>query len=542
MLWLAAHFPLLGFEVQRGDEAGRPAVLVRDNRVVQADDLALQAGVAVGSTLATAHSIASGLLHFQHDADLVAKRLEVLGQATYRFSSQVSLALPDALLIEGSGSLALFGGDQAFRKAVSRLYEHLEHAHRLATAPTPLAALILARADYGERPGDPMTTMRTVPVAALDLADKEQERLANMGIRRVGQLLELPTDELGKRFSAELIDTLHRLTGRRADPRDSIAPAERFHARLHLPEPIRDKNALLFPMRRLADQLAHWLQARCLGTGRLIWTYAPFAGPALKLEVHFASPRTDAKAFLALTRLQLEGAQLPEEVLTVSLQAGRIAPLSPASTDLLALADDRGASTTELVDRLAAKLGTEAVVGIAHGGRPSPRTRLALASPCRPSAPRASPAEANRPLWLLDPPRPVDAERFDLLDGPERIDVGWWGGRRPLARTGVLRGNGPVRRPLLAVPRPRTALVSARVRGMTVGRRRQSGRRCLVEPVERSGPVTHPLAVRCTMRVSSTPLEASKPMALSRPPEVREDRSSSTSGPLPRSACGHGGC
>ena len=34
--------------------------------------------------------------------------------------------------------------------------------------------------------------------------------------------------------------------------------------------------------------------------------------------------------------------------------------------------------------------------------------------------------EVNRPLWLLDPPRPVNAKRFRLLDGPERIDVGWW--------------------------------------------------------------------------------------------------------------------
>ena len=34
--------------------------------------------------------------------------------------------------------------------------------------------------------------------------------------------------------------------------------------------------------------------------------------------------------------------------------------------------------------------------------------------------------EVNRPLWLLDPPRPVNAQRYRLLDGPERIDVGWW--------------------------------------------------------------------------------------------------------------------
>ena len=444
MLWLAAHFPLLGFEVQRDDaddEASRPAVLVQDNRVCQADERALKAGIALGSTLATAHSIAPELVHFPRDSDREARQLEVLAQATYRFSSEVSLALPDALLIEGSRSLRLFGGCTALKRAVSQLYGRLGHAHRLATAPTPLAALILSRSGLGDHSGEAMVTVRGAPLAAMDLTEKELERLANMGMTRVGQLLELPKGELGKRFSAELVDTLDRLTGHRADPRVTIKPEERFHSRLHLLEPIRGKDPLLFPMRRLADELSHWLNARCLGARTLIWSYAPFADHAVTLEVRFASPRTDAKSFLSLTELQLDRAELPEEVMTVSLQAGQITPLSLASEDLLALADDRGnTSPAELVDRLAAKLGTGAVAGLgtaddhrpelawrrrAPGSRRGMRTG-ALAHNRRAQAANEPAAEVERPLWLLDPPRPVHAKAFKLLDGPERIDVGWW--------------------------------------------------------------------------------------------------------------------
>ena len=211
---------MLGFEVQRGDDdADRPGVLVQDNRVCQADERALQAGIALGSTLATAHSIALELEHFPYDAELLAKHLEVLAESSYRFSSEVSLAPPDALLIESSRSLRLFGGRAALRRAVSQLYDRLGHAHRLASAPTPMAALILSRAGLGDHSGDPMETVRAAPLAAMDLTEKELERLANMGMTRVGQLLELPMGELGKRFSAELVDELDRLTGRRADPR-----------------------------------------------------------------------------------------------------------------------------------------------------------------------------------------------------------------------------------------------------------------------------------------------------------------------------------
>ena len=443
---------MLGFEVQRSsDDVARPSVLVHENRVCQADEHALQAGIALGSTLATAHSIAPELVHFPYDTERQTKQLEVLAQATYRFSSEVSLAPPDALLIESSRSLRLFGGREALRRAVSQLYERLGHAHRLATAPTPMAALILSRAGLGDRPGEAMETVRAAPLAAMDLSEKELERLANMGMTRVGQLLDLPMDELGKRFNAELVDELGRLTGRRADPRETIAPAERFHSRLHLLEPIRGKDPLLFPMRRLADELSRWLKARCLGARTLTWSYAPFADQAVALDVRFASPRTDSKSFLSLTQLQLEGAELPEEVMTVSLQAGQITPLTPASEDLLALADDRGnTSQAELVDRLAAKLGTGAIAGLSTADDHRPELAWRWQAPgARASRPAGSPArhgiragtpahhglanaspesttEVNRPLWLLDPPRPVNAQRYRLLDGPERIDVGWW--------------------------------------------------------------------------------------------------------------------
>ncbi|HXI35839.1 MAG TPA: DNA polymerase Y family protein, partial [Burkholderiales bacterium] len=33
-----------------------------------------------------------------------------------------------------------------------------------------------------------------------------------------------------------------------------------------------------------------------------------------------------------------------------------------------------------------------------------------------------------RPLWLLEPPRPLGAAQFALLAGPERIECGWWDG------------------------------------------------------------------------------------------------------------------
>lgn len=431
MLWLAAQFPMLGFEVRPLDaeQADRPKVLVQDGRVAQADERALDAGIAVGSKLATACSIAPGLLHFALDVEAEQKRLHRLARATYRYSSLVSLAPPDALLLEARASLRLFHGLTALKERLAALYSGLGHESRMATAATPLAAQALARAGFPDGAGG---ALDAVPIACADLSPQTLERLENIGVFRLGELRELPVRELGKRFERELTDYLARLAGRKADPRRAILPPERFASSVHLLDPIRGKEALLFPMRRLATELERWLALRGLGATALRWTFAPAGGATASLEVRLAEPRADAASFLALSRLQLDKAHLPEEVMSVYLRARRTLPMSSAAADLLALAesDARAASRAELVDRLTAKLGEDALASLALADDHRPERAWRRREPMAASTRRPSPVDgAERPLWLLDPPRPVRVDAFDLRTGPERIDGAWWSER-----------------------------------------------------------------------------------------------------------------
>ncbi|MDR2216682.1 MAG: hypothetical protein LBE59_12695, partial [Nevskiaceae bacterium] len=61
------------------------------------------------------------------------------------FTSRVTVEPPDALLLELRGSLRLFGGLHALVKSLRAVFAL---PLRLAMAPTPLAALVLARAGY----------------------------------------------------------------------------------------------------------------------------------------------------------------------------------------------------------------------------------------------------------------------------------------------------------------------------------------------------------------------------------------------------------
>ncbi|MCY4059552.1 MAG: DNA polymerase Y family protein [Gammaproteobacteria bacterium] len=433
MLWLALHFPMLGLE-ERLDtfdgSATEPAVLVEDNRVVQANEGAQQAEIVLGSTLATANSILPALNHFNRDPAAEHERLSWLAQMAYRYTPRVSPAPPDALLLEVRGSLRLFGGMKALVDKVAADCRRCGHEQSWAVATTPLAALMLARAGMGIVVEQPVrTALNGVPLVHGDLPPKDLERLANMGITRVDELLGLPGRELGKRFGPALIDYLARLTGQKADPRAFIEPSEQFHSSIHLLEPVRGKDALLFPMRRLATELARWLARRSFGTRRLTWTIKPLSGTAAVLTIEFAQPRRDDLSFLNLSKLKLTSADLPEEVMSVSLRADFIAPFENALADLWGMTAGKTATPAELVDLLAAKLGGDAVRDLRtlddHRPEYAWRTDQAGARTVRASG--SGPAMGHsRPLWLLDPPKPVDAGLFELVSGPERIETGWW--------------------------------------------------------------------------------------------------------------------
>ena len=441
MLWLALHFPMLGLEERLGAfdvDTSEPAILVADNRIVQVNESARKAEIALGGTQATANSILPGLKAFSRDPLAEHERLAMLAEVAYRYTPRVSPAPPDALLMEVRGSLGLFGGLQALVDGLVADCQRLGHGPGLAVATTPLASLILARAGSrnvseasAEKPIE--TALRGVPLVHSDLSPRDLERLANMGITRLDELLTLPRGELGKRFGPALIDYLVRLTGQKADPRAFIEPRERFQSSVHLLEPVRGKDALLLPMRRLAAELARWLARRRFGARLLIWTVKPLTGPAAVLTVEFAQPRRDDQSFLGLSRLKLDSVDLPGEAMSVSLRADFIAPFNTPFTDLFGMAENNAPGHAELVDLLAAKLGGGAVRGLRFVDDHRPEHAWSTERAGRQERRRATDGPTcfggSRPMWLLDPPQPVDAGYFELMSGPERIETGWWNGR-----------------------------------------------------------------------------------------------------------------
>ena len=506
MRWLAVHLPMFALEViQAGQNTRAPTVLVEGSRVLLGNRAALQTGIGLQSTLATACGICPHLIHYQRDPGKELKHLQLLAEMCYRFTSRVSLEpsqgmrAASGLLLEAGGSLKLFGSMNAWQSRVAGLCRELGHAAVLRTAATPSAALALARASASR--------LSDVALIHTELAGSEVESLSNMGIKTLGPLLQLPEAELGQRFGARLINYLGRLAAVVPDPRHCIEPQPMFASSLNLLDPITDKGALLFPMQRLLSELQCWLIGRQLGAGRLLWRFAPHeSATGVSMPVRFAAARQRKVDFIDIVRLALNRAELPENVLQIGLKAGSLVPWTTHSQTLFrsppgqsggrspqpgsargypsqeespqpgsargypsqeespqpgsarghpsqkktqpgsarGYPPQKNEAPTELIDRFIAQLGETGCSGIATTGQYAPEQAWRLCRVGEACGSLDGHGRVDRPLWFFDSPQRVNRKEFEVLRGPERLQTSWWRHAEGSHRDYyvVRRGNG----------------------------------------------------------------------------------------------------
>ena len=461
MLWACLLLPSLALDVfARAHDGAMPFVVTnggRHPRVVAANGAACEAGIRREQLLSAALALAPDVVVRERDAAAEAAALADVATMLLAFTPNASLAPANAIVAEIAGSLRLFGGLAPLARALLRQAHSRGYEATLAVAPTPTAALLLARAakttpvlDAEALPA----ALAELPLALLDCDADVLATLAAAGVTTFGAALALPRAGLARRFGPELVGLLDRALGRAADPRDPYVPPPRFRRRLPLPAPVDGVEALQFAVNRLVGDFADWLTARGLGAVRMSLalvheryvrergtppTIATFAlGAPARMPAHLST----------VLRERLARVALPAPVESIVLAGDETAPLASRNLGLLP-EDGVDAAVVPLVERLRSRLGDRVVTTLAlqdeHRPEQAAREAPALPAPPGTKAPRASrPARGKaassaatdtvppRPLWLLDCARPLgvvlEAAPWVLRDGPERIESGWWDG------------------------------------------------------------------------------------------------------------------
>lgn len=441
MLWLALLLPDLplqiftrgGIDLPLAVTAGHPRPLV-----VAANARARGLGVEAGQGIAAALAIAPSL-HLQ--ARVPALEAETLAEVACwagAFSPRISLVPPDAVLLEIEASLRLFGGADAIADAIRSGLGRLGLEGALATAPTPLAARWFARAHAGTTgapPRDWRSRLDALPLALLGdgtgVAPATLELLAGVGLHTLGEIRLLPRAGLARRQASAVIDTLARARGDLPDPQPWFVPPPQYAHRIALPAAVSDTEPLTFAARRLFAGLAAWLASRHAAVDHCLLELIHERHPATRVAIVTGAPCRDESRLALLAREHLARLELAAPVEALRLVADTPLPFAPRPDDLFGHPGRARDSAVLLLDRLRARLGSDAVHLLETRADHRPEvawadTATAAQLPAGPGGSASASVRPARPLWLLPEPQPLAAESVTLVDGPERIEGGWW--------------------------------------------------------------------------------------------------------------------
>ncbi len=428
--------------LQSQEQQQQPQVLCssegqRGPYVVQANAAAHAAGIRLGMPAVSASTLVPELRQRDYDAKREAAVLKRLAQWLYQDIAHIALYPPQGLLLEVQHLQLLYGGYQGVQQQLQRRLRRLAVNVVLAAGYSPLVARILAQSGCSllsaEREQLQAALARVSIVSSL-LPAQQQQQLQDAGIVQLGDLLRLPVSELGARFGRSMVSYVAQLRGELCPPQQYFEPPAKFRERLDLLAEVASWQQLLFPLRRLLQQLEAFLQSRQLSITAFVLLAHHREGPPTRVRIAFALPLWRSRDMQQLVQLQLERQRLTTPALELSLHADEFSERQASTSNWFPNKQDAHYRQQEeqqlqrLFGKLQARLGEDAV------------QQAQALTDWRPEAAQSWQAGAEtalsvkpevslpRPVWLLSEVEPITIQHWQLHWGPERIQSGWWDG------------------------------------------------------------------------------------------------------------------
>jgi len=446
--------------MQEAAQAACPPLVVshRENntqRVAALCERAEALGLGHGMGIAEARAMHPGIEVVEADPVADRRLLESLADWCDRYTPLVALDGDDGLFLDITGCAHLFGGEKALLDDILLRLADQGFDARGAIASTPGAAWALAHLASPAliASGEETQALAPLPLAALRLPPQIRAALQGVGLRSVGQLIGAPRAPLARRFGKELLMRLDQALGaieEAVSPRLPVAPlsVERM-----LAEPIVTVEAVEALLLPLAASLKGDLERRGEGARLIQLTLFRVDGEVRRFRVGTSRPMRSPDQVVRLLHEKLTAGA--EELDSgygfelIRLSALETARFEAEQTDLAGEGEAEEASLAFLADRVAARLGAQALCRPRPVESHIPERAVAMVSfAAMPAvaAPAPQPAvDAIRPLRLLPHAEPIEVfatevpegpplnfrwrrlvHRVAGAEGPERIAPEWW--------------------------------------------------------------------------------------------------------------------
>jgi len=446
---------------QRSAPDPRPLVVTgkRGNveRLTAIDTAAAQLGLTPGLALAEARARYPDLaVVAEHSAD-DRRLLDGIADWCQRYTPLLAIDPPDGLLLDIAGCAHLYGGEESLLADLIARMAAFGFATRAAIASTIGAAFATAR--FGPAgivaPGEERIALAPLPMAALRLPEETVAALRRVGLKRVGDILDLPRAPLAARFGDHVLRQLARALGAEREPLNPLLPIAAYVAEQPFAEPIGREDDVLRVIERLAARLKPMLERRGEGARRIELALFRTDGAVRRIAVATSRPVREPPDVRALYVERLASlADALDPGFGFDLARLSVITAEPCSPEQIGLGESsEDADLDRLIDRLSARLGARRVTRLIANDSHIPELAAAAVPAQAGTADagwaafrrfRAQVELSPRPLRLLAKPEPIEAiatipdgppVRFRwrralheviAADGPERIEGAWW--------------------------------------------------------------------------------------------------------------------
>ncbi len=422
-------------------------------RITAVNDAAAKAGAVTGQRLVDIRAISPDIVNFAADSDGDRKTLERLTLWSQRWGPWSMMDGNDAILLDVTGAAHLWGGALSLLTDIERRFGARGFQARPAMGVTAGAAWALSH--YGRRhdiadSDNPLLTLGALSVAALRLEPDILTLLRRLGLKRINDLHAVPRESLARRFrnhrnpQTNPLIRLDQLLGKNPEPMIPLYRTDPPHVSRRLLEPILHRILLDQILHDLAGDMVRELEAQRLGARRLeLRAYRVDGDVAVRL-LELASATRDAAHIARLFAAKLDDIDAGFGFDQVDLISTWSEPLA-LSQELLDGGQAKGTTLPQMLDRIAARLGPDAVRRPAAKASHIPERSFQWSAPQdQQSAYQGELGFHDRPLKLLEYAEPImviyatpegvprqfrwrgTQHEITRSEGPERLAPEWW--------------------------------------------------------------------------------------------------------------------
>lgn len=255
----------------------------------------------------------SPLVGIDHELSLAHKRDELRTLSSLHYGITIDL----------TGTEKLHGDIDLLCQRVDALFQHRA---RISAAPTIGGAWALSH--FGPhtpcvaRSIPALTEALThLPIRSLRVDRLCLERLADVGVYTVGELLSLPRHTLGQRFGKPLVYRLHQALGSLEERLNGVEERARYERHRIFEPPLTNRRAITIAIESLFHDLLRHLRAEHISAGLFSLVICDTASQHVCKEFPLSSATNDTKHLLSIIQPIIDSMRFCGEAREIILRA-----------------------------------------------------------------------------------------------------------------------------------------------------------------------------------------------------------------------------